>query len=466
MRFYLALLILPLITLTSGRQVEDDKKVLKNIFDEVLTNGECYDHLHDLCKDIGGRLSGSPEAAKAVEWGKKVMEDYGFDKVYLQEITVPHWVRGNNEGAELLLEKKGKVENLGALNICALGHSVGTEGKWLEAEVIEVQGLEELEKLGRDKIEGKIVFYNRPMNPRNVNTFKSYGGCVDQRSRGASEAGQFGAVATICRSMNLRQDDHPHTGVMMYKDGIDKIPAAAISTNDADKLSEAIKQNSDAQTTKVRIKLSCEMLPDEKSFNVIGEITGSKYPEKVIVFGGHLDSWDNGEGAHDDGVGVVQSIEVLRIFKALKMKPKHTIRAVLFMNEENGNNGGKGYAKVAKDNGEVHLAAIESDRGGFSPRGFSIDADDAKVKYISKWRKILEPYGLHFFEKGYGGVDIGPLKEQDVPLVGLVPDSQRYFDYHHSADDVFENVNKRELELGAGSMAALVYLIDKYAFVE
>lgn len=458
------LFLLPLLALTQSAQVDSDETVIRKIYDEALVNGECYGQLHDLCKDIGGRLSGSAEAQKAVLWGKKVMDDYGFDKVYLQEVMVPHWVRGDVEGAELVVEDAaGTEQNLGSLHICALGHSVGTDSKWIQGEIIEVQQLSDLEALGKDQIEGKIVFFNRPMDPRNISTFKSYGGCVDQRSRGASEASEFGAIATIVRSMNLKQDDHPHTGVMSYTDGIEKIPAIAISTNDADKLSSQLK-NKDGAKTSVRMRLNCEMLPDVKSYNVIGEITGSEFPDKIIAFGGHLDSWDTGEGAHDDGAGVVQSIEILRIFQAMELKPRHTIRAILFMNEENGNNGGKGYANVVREKGEVHIAAIESDRGGFSPRGFNIDADEEIVQYIAKWRTLLEPYGLHHFEPGYAGVDIGPLKEQGVVLIGLIPDSQRYFDYHHSPDDVFENVNKRELELGAASMASLVYLIDRYAF--
>ncbi len=466
MKSWYLLLLLPLLALSNSSHSDSDETVIRKIYDEALVNGECYDHLYDLCKDIGGRLSGSPEAAKAVVWGKKVMEDYGFDKVYLQEVMVPHWVRGDVEEAVLLENRaNGEIEKIGNLHICALGHSTGTDGKWLEGEVIEVQQLSDLEKLGREKIEGKIVFFNRPMDPRNINTFKSYGGCVDQRSRGASEASEFGAVGTIVRSMNLRNDDHPHTGVMSYTEGIDKIPAVAVSTRDANKLSKLIK-NDEGNKYHVRLRLNCEMLPDVKSYNVVGEITGTEFPEKIIAFGGHLDSWDNSEGAHDDGAGVVQAIEVLRIFKTMKLKTRHTIRAVLFMNEENGNNGGKGYARIALEKGEEHIAAIESDRGGFSPRGFSIDADDKTVAVISKWRSLLEPYGLHFFEKGYGGVDIGPLKEQGVILIGLVPDSQRYFDYHHSAADVFENVNKRELELGAASMASLVYLIDTHGFGE
>jgi carboxypeptidase Q len=435
---------------------KNDSTVIREIFDEVLVNGKSHSNLRVLCKSVGARLSGSPEAAKAVEWGEKVLKQYGFDKVYLQEIMVPHWTRGSKEGA-MFMTPDGKAYTP---SVCALGGSVGTNGR-MEAEVIEVHNFEELDLLGKEKIEGKFIFYNRPMEPRNIDTFESYGGCVDQRYAGASKASKYGAVGVLVRSMSLHTDRHPHTGSMGYEDGIKKIPSAAIGTQDADYLSGLLKRN---KSVKVSLNMDCKTLPDVKSYNVIAEIKGSKYPDKIIAVGGHLDSWDLGEGAHDDGAGVVQSIEVLRTFKALGIRPQHTIRCILFMNEENGNNGGKTYAKVVGEKKEVHVAALESDRGGFVPRGFSIDGDGATIKEIQKWKDLLKPYNLHIFVKGYGGVDINPLKgvDKEITLIGLLPDSQRYFDFHHAPTDVFENVNKRELELGAGSMTALIYLIDKY----
>ena len=199
---------------------------------------------------------------------------------------------------------------------------------------------------------------------------------------------------------------------------------------------------------------------------MIGEITGSVHPDKIIAVGGHLDSWDVGEGAHDDGAGVVQSIEVLRIFKSLDNRPKHTLRCILFMNEENGNRGGKTYASLVKSVGEEHIMAFESDRGGFSPRGFSVDGSDEQIQFLKAFESLFEPYNIHVIKKGYGGVDIGPLRDGKICLIGLLPDSQRYFDFHHASTDIWENVNKRELELGAGSMASLIYLVDKYGFNE
>ena len=208
--------------------------------------------------------------------------------------------------------------------------------------------------------------------------------------------------------------------------------------------------------------MNCETHPDVKSYNVIGEITGSQYPDEYIVVGGHLDSWDLGDGSHDDGAGCVQSMEVLRLFKEMGYKPKRSIRVVLFMNEENGLRGGLKYAEVAKEKSEDHIFALESDSGGFTPRGFTFHADDVQLEKLQNWSPLFAPYYLHIFKEGEGGADIGPLKGDGTVLAGLQPDSQRYFDYHHAATDTFDKINKRELELGAASMTSLIYLVDKY----
>jgi len=434
-----------------------DSIQLRSIYDEVLSNGQCHENLRVLCKDVGNRISGSENAEKAVQWGKNLMESYNFDKVYLQEVVVPKWVRGEKE--ELVINGD-KIE----LNpeILALGGSVGTNGT-IEGKVIEVRSFKELEELGKGAIEGKIVFYNRPMNLTLINTFHAYGGCVDQRHSGASEAAKFGAIATITRSMTLRNDNIPHTGSMSYKEGVPEIPAVAISSIGAFNLSKALKSDPELVA---RLTLSCKMEPDVVSHNVIGEIKGSLHPEKVMVVGGHLDSWDVGEGAHDDGAGIVQSIEVLRIFNAIGVRPKHTLRCILYMNEENGNRGGKTYAEMVKLEGEEHVMAFESDRGGFTPRGFSVDGSAQQLQAIKSFEPLFKPYNIHIFRKGYGGVDIGPLRDGKICLVGLLPDSQRYFDFHHARTDTWENVNKRELELGAASVASLIFLVDKYGFEE
>jgi hypothetical protein len=370
---------------------------------------------------------------------------------------VPKWSRGTPEFAYIQLNDLSTIN----VNICALGGSIPTRQEGLKAPVIEVKSLEELSSLGREQIEGKIVFYNRPMDPKKIQTFEAYGGCVDQRYSGAEEAGKYGAVAVIVRSMNLRLDDYPHTGFMSYGDlPVENfIPAAAISTNDAEKLSAYLALDKEL---KFYLKQDCTVWGDVESFNVIGEIKGTRYPDEYIIVGGHLDSWDLGDGSHDDGAGVVQSMQVLKTLKELNYKPQRTIMVVLFMNEENGLKGAREYAKQAELKNEKHIFALESDAGGFSPRGFSFDTTTKQMKVIESWKPLFKPYLIHFFELGGSGADVGPLKGANTVLAGLRPDSQRYFDFHHAANDTFDAVNKRELELGAATMTSLVYLFDKY----
>ncbi len=446
------------LTTIQAQNSREDSTMLRKIYDASLLNGKSYDWLDHLSNEIGGRLSGSLEAQQAVEYTKKELEKLGLDKVWLQPVMVPKWTRGLPPEYAYIETAPGITTRA---DICALGGSVATPDGGIKAEVIEVQGIEDLEKLGREKIEGKIVFYNRPMQANLIHTFEAYGGCVDQRYSGAKEAGKYGAVGVIVRSMNLRQDDLPHTGAMSYGDipASERVPACAISTNGADYLSRALKL---MPSLKFYFNQSCKVFPDVQSYNVIGEITGTEYPNKYMVIGGHLDSWDLGDGSHDDGAGCVQSMDVLRLFKEVGYKPKHSIRVVLFMNEENGLRGGRKYAEEAQLKNEEHVFALESDAGGFTPRGFSFDTDEANMKQIESWKELFKPYLIHYFEKGGSGADIGPLKNDKIVLAGLRPDSQRYFDHHHASNDTFDAVNKRELELGAATMTSLVYLMDKY----
>lgn len=448
-----------LIGICSFAQTEDEKQ-LKNIYDAALTKGKAYDWLNYLSNQIGGRLSGSVQAQRAVEYTKTQLDSMGLDRVWLQPVMVPKWVRGTPEFA-YFESTPGTTTNV---QICALGGSVATKSGGLKANLIEVKGIEDLEALGREKIEGKIVFFNRPFDQTLISTFEAYSGCVDQRYSGAAEAGKYGAVGIIVRSMSSRLDDLPHTGAMSYGETPikNRIPAAAISTKGANLLSTTLKLNSEI---KFYFKQNCEQLEDVKSYNVIGEITGSTHPTEIMVVGGHLDSWDLGDGSHDDGAGCVQSMDVLRLLKSTGYKPKRTLRVVLFMNEENGLRGGNEYAKVATDKNENHVFALESDSGGFTPRGFSFECSVANFEKVQEWKNLFEPYLIHMFVKGFSGADIGPLKNPDMVLAGLRPDSQRYFDHHHAANDTFEHVNKRELELGAATMASLIYLIDKYGIV-
>ena len=435
----------------------EDSIVMRNIYDTALLNGKSYDWLDHLSNKIGGRLSGTLSAEEAVNYTKEELDKLGLDKVWLQPVMVPKWTRGLPEFA--FIETGPGITSMA--NICALGGSVGTPAGGLKAEVVEVQGIEDLARLGEEKIKGKIVFYNRPMKANLIQTFEAYGGCVDQRYAGAMEAAKYGAVGVVVRSMNLRLDDYPHTGSMSYGDTPveQRIPACTISTKGAEYLSGTLKL---LPTLKFYFKQNCKTYPDVQSYNVIGEITGSVYPNRYMVVGGHLDSWDLGDGSHDDGAGCVQSMEVIRLFKEVNYKPKHSIRVVLFMNEENGLRGGRKYAEEAKLKNENHIFALESDSGGFTPRGFSFDIDEANFSQVISWKSLFKPYLIHYFEKGGSGADIGPLKQEGMVLAGLRPDSQRYFDFHHAANDTFDAVNKRELELGGATMASLVYLFDKY----
>ncbi|AXG72149.1 bacterial leucyl aminopeptidase [Kordia sp. SMS9] len=448
--------LLVCIACAIGFAQNSDEKQVKNIYSTSLLDGQSYAWLDHLSNKIGGRLSGSENAAKAVQYTKAELENLGLDKVWLQEVMVPKWERGKAEEA-YIVDGNNKIQ----VPICALGGSVATKNGGIEAEVIEVKNFEDLKLLGKEKIEGKIVFYNRPMQADLISTFEAYGGCVDQRYAGAKEAIQYGAVGVVVRSMNLRLDDYPHTGAMSYGDIAvsDRIPAAAISTKGAELLSKQLKSNS---KTKFMFSQHCKQYEDVLSHNVIGEIKGSEFPNEIIIVGGHLDSWDLGDGSHDDGAGVVQSMDVVRLLKKTGYQPKRTIRVVLFMNEENGLRGGRKYAEVAKEKGEKHIFALESDAGGFTPRGFSFDCSEENFAQVQGWRQLFKPYLIHYFEKGGSGADIGPLKDDQIVLAGLRPDSQRYFDHHHASNDTFDAVNKRELELGAATMTSLVYLFDKY----
>jgi carboxypeptidase Q len=433
-----------------------DEGVIKSIFAEGLQHGKAYDMLRDLTKNVGPRLSGSAGAAQAVTWSKTLLESLEFDSVWLQPVMVPHWVRGQKETCSIIRSKSKETHDM---NICALGGSVGTGPQGLKGKVIEVKNFKELEQFGTKNITGKIVFYNRPMDPSLFSVLAAYGGAVNQRIRGASEAAKYGAVGVIVRSMNVNPEDYPHTGTLTYADNIPKVPAVAISTRHADDLSKLLKADPDLQ---VYFETHCELLDNEPSFNVIGQIKGGEFKDEIIAVGGHLDSWDLAEGAHDDGAGCVHAIEAIQILRAIGFKPKRNLRVVLFMNEENGTRGGLKYAELAAANKEKHLAAIESDAGGFTPRGFSMTAPEKTKAIIRSWKDLLIPYGLTDFDQDGGGTDIGPLEKQGVPLIGFRPDVQRYFDYHHSKEDTFDKVSPRELELGAASIAALMYLIDQH----
>lgn len=454
MRLCLAFVLL-LSSFTAFSQNEDSV-MIRRIADEILVNGKAYENLRALTKKVGPRLTASPGMYKAEAWGIKTLRESGADSAWLQECMVPHWVRGGKDEASFS-STNSKAQ---ALDVLALGNSQGTGPKGLNAPVILINTFDELESR-KDEVKGKIVFYNYKFNPRFVKTFQSYGDANRYRGQGPSRAARYGAVGVIVRSMSHAADNHPHTGGTNYNDSFPKIPAFAVGLQDADKLAAAIQKQQ--QAIKLFMKSNAKMLADTIGHNVIGELRGTEFPDEIITIGGHLDSWDPAEGAHDDGAGCVHSIEVLRALKAIGYKPRRTIRVVLFANEENGLRGGNKYAQEAKEKNEKHYFALESDAGGFTPRGFGFTMPADKLEKVRQWLPLFLPYGVYELNAGGGGADIGPLNRTlGTPLAGLSPDSQRYFDIHHARSDVFEAVNKRELELGAVNMAALIYLIDKY----
>src|SRR5829696_8710929 len=433
----------------------EDSIFIRRVADEILLNGKAYDDLRVLTKQIGGRLAGSTQMVKAEQWGLKTMQQAGADNVSLQECMVPHWVRGGKDKAEAYYGRDPKQKR--TLDVLALGNSIGSM-KPLKAEVLEIKNYDDLEEK-KNQVSGKIVFYNYKFNPAYMQTFRAYGEAAQYRGGGPARAAKYGAVGVIVRSMSHSTDNNPHTGSTRYIDSFAKVPAVAIGLQDADWLSAQL-QNGNVSVT---MHTHGIFLPDTIGHNVIAELRGTEFPNEYITIGGHLDSWDPAEGAHDDGAGCVQTIEVLRTFKALGYKPKRTLRFVLFANEENGLRGGTKYADEAKAKGEKHIFALESDEGGFTPRGFNVTVSDLQYQKFLDWKFLLSPYGGSELERGGGGSDIGPLaKTQNTPVAGFMPDPQRYFDYHHARNDVFEAVNKRELEMGAVAMASLIYLVDKY----
>jgi len=451
-RLFLLVFCLPIM---AQAQVNQDSTTIKKMVDEVMTNGKAYDLLRELTKKIGGRLAGSPQQQNAAIWGKKNMEALHPDKVYLQPCKTPNWQRGGKDFAAIVgINGNPTIQKLAVL---ALGNSLGSKGL-IEADVLAVANFDELEKR-KDEVKGKIVYYNSEFDPTLIQTFKAYGASNGYRSNGASRAAKYGAVGVMIHSLSTAPDNAPHTGGMRYDTAYPKIPAVALGPNDAKALYAKAKKG------KVRAQMQTYgfFLPDADENNVVAELKGTEHPEEIITIGGHLDSWDVNEGAHDDGAGVVQTMEVLRTMKALNYQPKHTIRFVLFANEENGGKGGAKYAELAKLNKEKHILALESDEGGFTPRSIAVTCSSAQLARFQTWTALLKPYGTEVTTGG-GGADIGPLTGYDKTIVisSIIPDSQRYFDLHHAKTDVFENVNKRELLLGAANIAAFIYLVDQY----
>lgn len=450
--FFLHIIFLSINSISAQQLNTELYELSKKIVRTSLIDRKGYNWLQELC-EIGPRLTGSENSYRAIYWAKQKMKEAGFDSVWLQPVMVPNWKRGNFEEATIVKSKKYKGRKL---NIAAFGGSFGTDEKGINGEIIPVKDFDELKSKG-ELVKGKFVFFNRSFDFGEVEPFAGYGRAVDQRSRGAIEAAKFGAIGVIVRSITTKHDNIPHTGVMYYVDSLPKIPSVAIGYQDADILIKAIEEEPDL---KINIKLSCKTYNDTLSYNLIGEIRGTEFPDEVIVVGGHFDSWDKGCGAHDDGAGCVQSMEVLDLFNRLKFKPKRTIRAVLFIDEEQKQSGAIEYAKFANQSKQKHIAAIESDRGAFTPRGFYADTDSITLDYLQSFLPYLNLAKIDWIRKGGSGVDVSKIKNTRA-LFGYVPDSQRYMDVHHSDNDTFESVHPREFQLGSAAMAILCLLISE-----
>lgn len=439
----------------SSAVAQQDTSMLDRIYKTSFYYGQAYDNLRYLTKEIGHRIAGSKKAEEAVLWSKKLMEGMAFDKVYLQDVEVPYWDRGMKEEAYVLPSKE-------PLQVLALGGSVGTGNTGISAEVLEIELLSDLKKHG-DAVRGKIVFVNKPWDESIVETGAAYGLNSSQRSRGPAEVAKLGGVAYLFRSLSSsRIDDYPHTGGTRYVEGIDSIPALAISAVGAIRLSEILKEN---PKSKVFIRNTSQWNGVANSHNVIAEWRGTEKPDEIITIGGHIDSWDIGEGAHDNGTGTMGTLDAIRTLMKLGYKPKHTIRLVFYMNEENGVNGSMKYGEMAKAKNERIVAAIESDAGGFAPRGFDIKASAEQVQWIQKeWKPLFEEkFWVSRFLQGSPGVDSGVWGRHfpNTIMFNFRPDPHRYFDLHHTAKDVFEAVDKRELQSGVAAIASLLYLVDQ-----
>jgi carboxypeptidase Q len=432
------------------KNTPDYRSLARQLLERGLSE-QCTYRILARITSTGPRLAGSSGAAAAVKLTREIMQELGFEAIHLEPTEVPHWVRGPEARARLVSSQLGSTP----LSIAAIGGSVPTPDSGLSARVLEVDTFAEL-KARADEARGRIVFFNRPMDPSNLDTFSAYGAAADQRVQGAVEAARFGAKAVLVRSLTMRLDDYPHTGMMRYDPNTPRIPAACVSTKGAELLHNTLEQDPGAQ---VFMSFQCRQMPPVMSDNVVGQLTGTDKPQEIILLGGHLDCWDLSHGAHDDGAGCAQALAALRLLKTLGLTPKRTIRAVMFMNEEFGGTGGIDYAAAPKRSGEKHLAALESDWGGFLPLRLGIGLPPKEYERFLRWEPLFRSVGLQGLSRGGGGVDIGPLGAQGTILCGLITDSQRYFDVHHSAKDVLETVHPRELELGTIAMALFAYLV-------
>lgn len=426
----------------------------ERIIDYTLANSRAYETLAYLTDNIGPRLSGSKGADLAVKWTTQQLRSWGFD-ARNEAVMVPHWVRGA-ERARLVSHNDQHIV------LTTLGSSVATPASGITADVIEVTSYEQLAELGRGKIAGKIVFYNKAMDMALVESgqaFDAYGKAVIFRGGGASRAAEFGAVAAVVRSVASGSLRTPHTGAMRYDPKFPKIPAAAITTEDADLIQRLLAKG---ERVRMHLVLTPRTLPDVRSANVIAEIRGSERPEEIVLIGGHLDSWDLGTGAIDNGSGVAMVMETLRVMKELGIRPRRTIRGVLFMNEENGLRGARKYFENVAKREELsrHVAAIESDAGAAPPVGFITTLEGQSLQRIESRARVLARIApIKFTSSKHTGADTSPLTDAGIPGFGLVPNPRHYFDYHHTPADTLDKVDPKALAQNTAAIAALAYLL-------
>lgn len=421
---------------------QDQKSNAVQLMENAISNETAWERLLYMADTFGPRFSGSDNLENAIDWIMDQMHSDDFDTVWSQPVKVPHWVRGE-ESATMLSPRKKDLPMLG------LGGSVSTPEEGITAEVIVVKDFEELKQV-KDKVEGKIVLYNA--------AFTSYGETVAYRMNGAIEAAKLGAVASLIRSVGPYSMKTPHTGTMSYEDGIERIPHAAITSEDAMLMQRMFDRG---EKIEVQLKMSAKTLPDADSRNVIAEIRGTEFPDEIIVMGGHIDSWDVGDGSTDDAGGFIAAWEALRLMKELGLKPKRTIRVVLWTNEENGLRGAREYHRWVKEDEKSldnHVLAMESDAGVFDPQGFGFSGSDRAFELLSEIGKVLEPVESGVVTKGGGGADIGPLMQDGVPGMGLQVDGTKYFWYHHTDADTIDKLDKDDFKECVATMAVFAYL--------
>lgn len=444
---FLALLISVSIRPSVARQADSGQDVVASyrsaadqIIDAALADSASWNRLAYLTDTFGPRFSGSENLETAIDWIIEAMKADGLENVRGEKVMVPHWVRGE-ETLRILAPHNRKLQILG------LGGSVGTGPDGVKGEVFVVGSYDELEA-NKEKAKGKIVLWNVP--------FTSYGATVSYRGNGAVKAAEAGAIASLVRSVTPNSLYTPHTGNSSYAEGVPRIPHAAVTVEDALMMQ---RMQDRGQRIEVHLTMDDVWLPDAESRNVVGELVGSEFPDEVIVFGGHIDSWDVGTGAMDDAGGCVAAWEALRIMKELGLRPKRTIRVVMWTNEENGMRGGNAYRDAHMDELDNHVLAMESDGGVFAPIGFGFTGSDAAFDTLTEIGKLLKRIDSGLITRGGGGADIGPIMQEGVPGMGLNVDGTKYFWYHHTNADYVDKLDPVEVAKSVATMGVMAFVV-------